>query len=192
MKLKMLQIPSVGIIALCMASNSFGGFMGSQVQGTWEAYTRGSVWQGQTFTGVVGDGVEYSYRVTFDGGFAGFDLDLSETTIRLTFQFQGPSSVYFAPHDFNGWVFRDIADQLPNFTDLSLGAHSNGISSEAGVILNVDDANTLVMNLSNLRGASSGDWIDFQVSFAPVPAPGAVAFIGLAGLLTRRRTSRDY
>lgn len=163
------------------------GFLGSNVQIIWERPTRGSVWQGQDVVAQVGSGIEYQYRTAAPGGFAGFDFDIDDTSMRLTFQFSGPAFIYFTSQEFNGLVIRDVNRALPDFVALSLGGNSAGISNQQGIVLRVDDPDTLSLNLTNLRGASSGDWIEFNVAF--VPAPSCIGMLALAGGRTRRRTS---
>ena len=163
------------------------GFLGSSVEITWERPTRGSVWQGQDVVTQVGAGIEYQYRTAAPGGFAGFDFDIDDASMRLTFQFSGPAFIYFTSQEFNGLVIRDVQHVLPAFDALTFGANSAGISNQQGIVLQVDDPDTLSLNLSNLRGASSGDWIQFNVTF--VPAPSCIGVVALAFGRTRRRQS---
>jgi hypothetical protein len=163
------------------------GFLGSSVEITWERPTRGSVWQGQDVVTQVGAGIEYQYRTAAPGGFAGFDFDIDDASMRLTFQFSGPAFIYFTSQEFNGLVIRDVQHVLPAFDALTLGANSAGISNQQGIVLQVDDPDTLSLNLSNLRGASSGDWIQFNVTF--VPSPSCMGVVALAFGRTRRRQS---
>lgn len=148
------------------------------------------MWQGQDVVAQVGSGIEYQYRTAAPGGFAGFDFDIDDTSMRLTFQFSGPAFIYFTSQEFNGLVIRDVQHVLPAFDALTLGSNSGGISNQQGVVLRVDDANTLSLNLSNLRGASSGDWIEFNVAF--VPAPGCIGILALTGGLRRRRSVNSH
>lgn len=170
-----------------LADACHAGFLGSLVEIVWEKPTRGAVWQGQDVVAQVGAGIEYQYRTSAPGGFAGFDFDIDDASMRLTFQFSGPAFIYFTSQDFNGLVIRDVQHALPAFDALTLGLNSGGISNQQGIVLHVDDADTLSLNLSNLRGASSGDWIEFNVAF--VPAPSCIGMLALAGGRTRRRTS---
>ena len=174
------------MVVLSTCGVSQAGFMGSTLGITWEKPNRGSVWQGQNLTVQVGTGLEYTYRTAAPGGFAGFDFDVSDSTMRLTFQFAGPAFVYFTGENFNGLVLRDVANSIADFGSLTLGAASGGISNQGGVGLSVETPDTLVLNLSNLRGASSGDWVEFHVSF--VPAPAAAVALMLPTLGRRRRT----
>lgn len=156
------------------ASIGFHGMYGAGGNpGAWQQ------WEAQQVL-TVGSGVEYAYQNLVE-------VDFGATTIRVDYTFTPVS--WIGIWDFNGWVVRDVSDALPDFAGVSL-VESAG-SSWGPVVASVYDANTVLLNFgpthtaSGMLSYSSGDYGIFEVSF--VPAPGAFAVLGVAGLFGRAR-----
>jgi hypothetical protein len=173
----LLASATVGSIASANMTGASIGFHGMYGAGANpEAWQQ---WEAQQVL-TVGSGVEYAYQNLSE-------VDFGATTIRVDYTFT--QVFWVGVHDFNGWVVRDIDDTLPDFAGIEL-VESFG-ASWAPVIASVYDANTLLLNFGPTHTASEtlyyndGDYGIFEVSF--VPAPGALAVLGLAGLLGRGR-----
>lgn len=129
----------------------------------------------------VGPGVEYSYQSIVT-------VDLAASTIRVGVTSISP--VFWVGYtDFNGFIFRDVNDALPDFTGISLGQFVG--TSWGWVVASVYDRDTLMINFgpTNVQGQQAllfynGNFGEFNVTFAP--APGALTLLVVAVVAQRR------
>lgn len=142
------------------------------------------------------------------GGSPGADIDYFAfdglpNGVQYEFSYDGPNPVHQGESAAALWIREAVIDTQSGASDsntqmfVSLGnrgalnAHLNGWSSGGGgggsgggpVIPNGSSSGISLM----LSEAGSGESFDVYVTTTTVPAPGAIALLGMAGLLNRRR-----
>lgn len=187
--------------AILLASQALAGMMGSQISATLingNAITgslpTGSTVPSESFTATVTNNIEYQVRVSPSNRPFGYDVDISDSAIRINFFCPQGIAVgwgnEFSPTFFYGYVFRDVNQLIPAFTGFTIGAKSDGVPYNSmmgppwkGQLYAVDE-DTLVLNLAGLYGPHNA-FIEFNV--ATVPTTGAAILLGVAGVFVRRR-----
>jgi len=154
----------------------------------------GSTVPSESFTATVTNNIEYQVRVNPSNRPFGYDVDISDSAIRINFFFPEGLAVgwgnEFSPTFFYGYVFRDVNQLIPAFTGFTIGAKSDGVPYNSMMgppwkgQLYVVDEDTLVLNLAGLY-APHNAFIEFNV--ATVPTPGAAILLGVVGVFVRRR-----
>jgi hypothetical protein len=165
-------LPLLVAAALPLTSASADDLLGKQLRGSGEA-PLGNAGGGQ-IDATVGAGVEYS------GLWCCNQIDVSATQITVDFLF---SNGFGASSQFNGWVFRDVTDNIPNFFNVTLDPSStitpkNLFFSDNGIF--VDMAG---------KGFTGNDFIVLNV-IIPEPsslALGVLAFAATISFARRRR-----
>jgi MYXO-CTERM domain-containing protein len=127
---------------------------------------------------VVGAGVELPFTLIVNDD--KFDIDLSGDTV--TFLFNSTSN--WSQTSYNGWHFSDTNGTIPDITGYTVDEVSAGVGN-VGAIITESGPNHFAANFAGVTVAGDGDFIRLRVSF--VPAPGALAVLGLGGLAAIRR-----
>jgi hypothetical protein len=131
---------------------------------------------------VVGSEVEFSSIGTSGASVIGADIDISNTRIEADYTVFSTSS----NGTFNGWVF-DFGpiNTVPEIIGLSLDPITTFSSDVVDLTF---DENTIRISLPG-QPITPDSFIAVDVSFAPVPLPGAVLLFGsgLLGLMGIRK-----
>ena len=119
--------------------------------------------------------------------FFGPSFDFGDDTLSITH-----TATSHAPAVFNGWIFNDLTNALPDFTSFSIISDTSGFFLNAPSRLSFD-AENLRLNFQGLSFGSASDEIVLKVGFAPtptVPLPAGVPLIatglGLFAYLRKR------
>ncbi len=177
--------PILGV--LCMATGSLllagvpeahGGFDGQTVTAEWLFPDFRTVLESHEV--VVGAGVELPSDVIIHGDGL-LDIDIGDDFILFLFS----DGATWQNTDFNGWRFSDTFGTIPEIVGYKIHSVSDGISGLEDSDL-FFDADSVWANFSGVTVGGPGDFIRLQVQF--IPAPGALALLGITGLMgTRRR-----
>ena len=158
-----------GLLALALQlapQASPASFIDSSVQIDWRwpnlATTFSSV------TTVVGAGVEFPE--TADGP----AIDIGASSI----VFFGADGLSFVGDPFNGFIFADIADTIPNIIGVSIGSQSGYSGFDLSRISFT--ANEISVDFQLVADITDPARLELLVQFGPVPEPVSGALAGLA------------
>ena len=168
-----------GSLLLAGVPEAHGGFDGQTVTAEWLFPDFGTVLESHDV--VVGAGVELPFNVIINDD--KFDIDIGDDFVLFLFN----SSATWQNTAFNGWRFSDTFGTIPEIVGYKIDSVSDGI----GGLDNSDlffDADSVWGNFMGVTVAGPGDFIRLQVQF--IPASGAFALLGLAGLMGTRRRRR--
>ena len=176
-----LFLGSAGVVfamSLASAASAGGGLIGDEV---FSVITPGGIWQsnpGSAF--VIDPGVEFNLDLVGD---TFFQVDLDAFSILLDYVAtgglgMGAGEVYeLTGLDFAGGV---------TIIGFNLTLSGGIVGFDATDISFTDHSVTMVLNGSSWQSGNTFALIDLIVT----PAPGALALLGMAGLVTRRRRRR--
>ncbi len=136
--------------------------LGATMEAEWVYSSFGSTIENHTV--VVGPGV--GLPITTIVSDTKFDIDLGDDWVEFRFN----TNANWTDSSFNGWLFRDGADNLPDVTGYSVDSYSTGISNAFGIVTGFND-NEFWADFGGVVVGGSGDWIRLKLETQSLGVP---------------------
>lgn len=169
-------------VAISLSHRADAGVVGHKAMLTWTAGS--SVIDESTFL-VEEAGPEYAWNVDVSGTWAAITVDMNEKGLKLRYDGGDPFGSVVAFNFGSNARFRIEMTPEVMLDSASLAGLSSVAGFSAGSIS--IERNILVIDLSYVELQRPGAGIDIEYQTSMVPAPGAMALLGVAALAGHRR-----